>query len=152
MTDLAFRRACSDDLAAIIAMLADDMLGAEREDPGTPLNPRYLEAFAAIAADPSQFLVVAERSGDVVGCLQISFIPGLSHRGMVRGQIESVRVAAARRGHGIGGHMMRFAIAECRRRGCGIVQLATSKSRSDAQRFYAELGFVASHEGMKLTL
>lgn len=133
-------------------MLADDALGAKREDASTPLDRRYADAFASIAADPNQRLVVAERGGIAIGCLQITFIPGLSHRGMVRGQIESVRVARSERGGGIGGRMIRFAIDECRRHGCGSIQLATSKSRIDAQRFYARLGFVASHEGMKLVL
>lgn len=151
-TDPIFRPAGIDDLAAIVAMLADDALGAERENARTPLDPRYAAAFAAIASDPNQRLVVADRGGDVIGCLQISFVPGLSHRGQLRGQIEGVRVARSERGGGIGGRMIRFAIDECRSRGCGVVQLATSKSRVDARRFYAALGFVASHEGMKLTL
>ena len=136
----------------MVAMLADDALGSEREDASTPLNARYSEAFVSITADPNQFLVVADRGGVVIGCLQITFIPGLSHQGSLRGQIESVRVARSERGGGIGGRMIAFAIAECRRRGCKIVQLSTSKSRIEAQRFYARLGFVASHEGMKLAL
>lgn len=152
MTDLVFRPAGIDDLTAIVAMLADDALGAEREDASTPLDPRYAAAFAAIACDPNQRLLVADRGGDVIGCLQISFVPGLSHRGRLRGQIEGVRVARSERGGGIGGRMIRFAIEECRERGCGVVQLATSKSRVDARRFYVALGFVASHEGMKLVL
>jgi GNAT superfamily N-acetyltransferase len=150
--DVAFRAARGDDLPAIVAMLADDPLGAGREDAGTPLDPRYVEAFAAIRADPNQLLVVAERGATVVGCLQITFIPGLSHLGMLRGQIESVRVSRVERGGGTGGRMIRFAIDACRDRGCGIVQLTTDKGRPDAHRFYAGLGFTASHEGMKLAL
>ncbi len=152
MTALSFRTARIDDPPCIVAMLADDALGAQREDASEPLDPRYADAFAAIAADPNQRLVVAERNGRTVGCCQITVIPGLSHRGMSRGQIEGVRVAGSERGGGIGGRMIRFAIEECRRRGCGTVQLATSKSRVEAQRFYRRLGFVASHEGMKLSL
>ncbi|MDP4021753.1 GNAT family N-acetyltransferase [Methylobacterium sp. NEAU 140] len=133
-------------------MLADDPLGAAREDAGDPLDPRYAAAFAAIEADPNQLLVVADRGGAVIGCLQITVVPGLSHRGMRRGQIESVRVASSERGRGIGERMIRFAVEICRDRGCGMVQLATSKTRRDAQRFYARLGFAASHEGMKLVL
>ena len=152
MTELVFRPAGGDDLAAIVALLADDELGAAREDASTPLNPRYTAAFAAIAADPNQLLLVADRGGDIVGCLQLTAMPGLTRLGMWRGQIEGVRVARSERGSGVGGQMIRFAIAECRRRGCGIVQLTTDKSRPDAHRFYAGLGFVASHEGMKLAL
>nr|WP_248291361.1 GNAT family N-acetyltransferase [Neoroseomonas marina] len=130
-------------------MLADDVLGAAREKPG---DPGYDEAFAAIAADANQFLAVVEIAGRVAGCLQLSFIPGLSHRGMWRGQIESVRIAAEARGGGLGRQMFEWAIDQCRARGCGIVQLTTNKSRGDARRFYETLGFVASHEGMKLKL
>jgi ribosomal protein S18 acetylase RimI-like enzyme len=152
MKDLIFRAAAEADLPAIIAMLADDALGATREDPRLPLHPAYLAGFAAITADPHQFLVVAERAGAVVGVFQLSLLPGLSHKGLWRGQIESVRVAANCRGEGIGEQMIRHAIALARSKGCGAVQLTTNKSRQDAKRFYARLGFEASHEGMKLKL
>jgi len=152
MPDLTFRRATAADLEDIVALLADDELGRKREDPDPPLNPRYIDAFAAIDADRNQFLAVVEESGDIVGCLQLSFIPGLSRLGLWRGQIESVRIASSRRGSGLGKRMFEWAIAECRRRRCEIVQLTTDKSRADARRFYEGLGFVASHEGMKLAL
>ena len=147
-----FRRAEAGDVAAIVALLADDSLGAARENPGPPLDPAYLAAFAAIDADPNQFLAVVVRQGRIIGCLQLSFIPGLSHRGLTRGQIESVRIASTERGGGLGRQMFDWAIAECRRRGCGLVQLTTDKTRADARRFYESLGFVASHDGMKLKL
>jgi ribosomal protein S18 acetylase RimI-like enzyme len=152
MSDPIFRRATAEDLPAIVALLADDALGSGREDPGPPLNPAYAEAFAAIDRDPNQLLAVTVEDGAVTGCLQLSFIPGLSRLGLWRGQIESVRIAAARRGSGLGRAMFDWAIAECRRRGCGLVQLTTDKARPDALRFYEKLGFVASHEGLKLTL
>lgn len=147
-----FRRAEAGDVAAIVALLADDSLGAARENPGPPLDPAYLAAFAAIDADPNQVLAVVERQGRIIGCLQLSFIPGLSHRGLTRGQIESVRIASTERGGGLGRQMFDWAIAECRRRGCGLVQLTTDKTRTDARRFYESLGFVATHDGMKLKL
>jgi ribosomal protein S18 acetylase RimI-like enzyme len=152
MNDLTFRRASAADLEDIVALLADDELGRKREDPDPPLNPRYIDAFAAIDADRNQFLAVVEEGGQIVGCLQLSFIPGLSRLGLWRGQIESVRIASTRRGGGLGKRLFEWAIEECRKRGCEIVQLTTDKSRTDARRFYEGLGFVASHEGMKLTL
>ena len=152
MNDLIFRRANAADLEDIVALLADDELGRKREDPDPPLNPRYIDAFAAIDADRNQFLAVVEEGGEIVGCLQLSFIPGLSRLGLWRGQIESVRISSARRGGGLGKRMFEWAIDECRKRRCEIVQLTTDKSRADARRFYEQLGFVASHEGMKLTL
>ena len=97
-------------------------------------------------------MAVLEDAGEVAGYLQLTFIPGLSLKGMLRGQIESVRIAASRRGRGFGHVMLTWAIEECRRRGCGLVQLTMHKSRDDTLRFYESLGFVASHEGFKLNL
>lgn len=152
MSELIFRPAKAADLPGIVAMLADDQLGSQREDASLPLNSRYTDAFAAIDADPNQFLAVVEIEGQLAGCLQLTFVPGLSRLGMRRGQIESVRIAADQRGAGLGRRMFEWAIEQCRERGCELVQLTTDKTRPDALRFYESLGFVASHEGMKLSL
>jgi GNAT superfamily N-acetyltransferase len=149
---VAVRKAQPADLPAIVAMLADDVLGQTREEASASLDPVYTTAFAAIERDPNQFMAVLEDEGEVVGYLQLTFIPGLSVKGMLRGQIESVRIASSRRGRGFGRTMLEWAIAECRRRGCGMVQLTMNKAREDAARFYQSLGFVASHEGFKLAL
>lgn len=150
--DISIREAALADVAAIVVMLADDALGAQREDTGFPLRESYQSAFAAIDADPNQLLAVVEDGDEIIGCMQISFIPGLSRMGMWRGQIESVRIASHIRGSGIGRQMIVWAIEQCRERGCGLVQLTTDKSRSDALRFYQSLGFTDSHEGLKLSL
>jgi ribosomal protein S18 acetylase RimI-like enzyme len=152
MTAPVFRPARPADLAAIVALLADDELGATREIAADPPHHRYVAAFQAIARDPNQILVVAECEGEVAGCLQVTIIPGLSRTGMTRGQIESVRISRSRRGGGLGRDMIRHAINECRRRGCGLVQLTTDAKRPDAIRFYESLGFTPSHVGMKLAL
>ncbi|WP_441613063.1 MULTISPECIES: GNAT family N-acetyltransferase [unclassified Cupriavidus] len=152
MEQVIFRAAVADDLPAIVGLLADDALGSQRETVGSPLDERYLRAFAAIEADPNQRLVVAVHAGMVVGTLQLSFIPGIARRGAWRGQIEAVRVAAAQRSTGLGQRMFEWAIGQCRSRGCSLVQLTTDKGRPDAHRFYERLGFVASHEGYKLSL
>ncbi|EHK66169.1 GNAT family N-acetyltransferase [Achromobacter arsenitoxydans] len=151
-SQLVFRRARLADLPAIVAMLADDALGAAREDASVPLNPSYTAAFGAIQQDPNQFLAVVEQDAQVVGCLQLSFIPGLSRLGLWRGQIESVRIASSYRGAGLGRAMFEWAIEQCRAQGCGLVQLTTDRARPDARRFYESLGFTASHDGMKLNL
>jgi GNAT superfamily N-acetyltransferase len=152
MAVFTFRRAASDDLPAIVALLADDPIGSGRESAGLQLDPCYAAAFAAIERDPNQLVAVAERGGKVIGVLQLSFIPGLTRRGMWRGQIEGVRVAPAERGAGIGRAMLLWGIEECRKRGCGLIQLTSDKRRSDAHAFYAALGFRATHEGYKLML
>ncbi len=149
---MQIRRAGKADLMPLIRLLADDPLGLVREDTVDPPHESYVAAFAAISRDPNQYLAVLELDGEVVGTLQLSFIPGLSRCGMWRGQIEAVRIAAAHRGTGLGRLAFEWAIGECRRRGCGLVQLTTDKTRPDAMRFYQSLGFAASHEGMKLNL
>ena len=149
MDTLVVRAATRDDVQAIVAMLADDALGSAREAPG---HPAYDAAFAAIDADPNQVLAVAVLAGQVVGTLQISFLPGLSHRGAWRGEIEAVRIASDRRGQGLGAQLLRWAIEQCRARGCRLVQLTTNAARVDAQRFYEHLGFARSHIGFKLLL
>ena len=136
-------------------MLADDPLGAKRERFETPLPESYLHAFAEIDADANNELVVACLGGDagaVVGVLQLTFIPYLTHQGSRRALIEGVRVASSQRSAGFGTQLFEWAIARARERGCRMVQLTTDKSRPDAKRFYEALGFVASHEGMKLAL
>lgn len=152
MSKLVFRRAKAEDLAAIVQLLLDDVLGQAREDSSRAVGAGYTAAFAAIDADPHQLLVVAAEGEEVVGTLQLSFIPGLARRGAWRGQIEAVRVASSLRGRGIGKEMVEWAVSECRRRGCSHVQLTTDKRRTDAHRFYDRLGFVASHLGYKLTI
>ena len=148
-----FRSARQSDLADIIRLLADDDLGSTREVVSDPVDIRYLAAFAAIEADPNQLLAVAiDETDRVVGCLQLSFLPGLSRTGMWRGQIESVRIAKSHRGSGLGSQFIEWAIARCAERGCGLVQLTSDKTRADSIRFYEKLGFVASHEGLKRNL
>lgn len=149
MSDVAFRAATAADVPAIVALLADDVLGAQREKPG---DAAYGAAFDAIDADMNQVMAVADADGRVVGCLQLTFIPGLSLRGAWRGQIESVRVAADQRGSGLGRRMIGWAIEQCRARGCSMVQLTSNASRADARRFYEGLGFEASHVGFKRSL
>lgn len=147
---ITIRRAVAADVHPIVAMLADDPLGAQRETPG---DPAYLKAFEVIDADPHQYLAVAvDDAGDVVGTLQLTFTFGLSRLGMTRATVEAVRVRSDQRGSGLGEHLMRWAIDEARARGCGLVQLTTDASRVDAHRFYERLGFTASHVGMKLSL
>ncbi|HEX3783283.1 MAG TPA: GNAT family N-acetyltransferase [Pseudonocardiaceae bacterium] len=146
---LTVRRARRADLDEIVAMLADDELGAKREAPG---DPRYLAAFDALDADPNQFLAVAELDGEVVGTLQLSYLAGLSRIGATRAQIEAVRVRADQRGSGLGKMLFEWAIEQARQRGAVLVQLTTDASRADAHRFYERLGFVPSHVGMKLAL
>jgi GNAT superfamily N-acetyltransferase len=150
MNDLEIRRATTADVPDIVAMLADDPLGAERESPDD-LSP-YLTAFARVADDPHQHLVVAVRGRRVIGTLHLTVIPGLSRRGATRALVEAVRVHADARGSGLGTHLIEWAVAESRRQGCALVQLTSDVTRTDAHRFYERLGFTASHIGFKMAL
>ncbi|MET7450444.1 GNAT family N-acetyltransferase [Streptomyces sp. NPDC005574] len=150
MGDLEIRPATRDDIPAIVAMLADDPLGAQLESPDD-LAP-YLAALERLSTDPNQHLVVAVRAGQVAGTLQLTVIPGLSRRGATRSIIEGVRVHADERGSGLGTQFIEWAVDESRRQGCQLVQLTSDATRTDAHRFYERLGFTASHVGFKLTL
>ncbi|MFI0513180.1 GNAT superfamily N-acetyltransferase [Streptomyces canus] len=150
MGDLEIRPATTDDVPAIVGMLADDPLGAQRESPDD-LNP-YLAALERLSSDPNQHLVVATRGDRVVGTLQLTIVPGLSRRGATRSIIEAVRIHADERGSGLGSRLIEWAIEESRRQNCQLVQLTSDNTRTDAHRFYERLGFTASHVGFKLTL
>lgn len=148
----SFRRARREDVPGIVRLLADDPLGAKREKYGDPLPSPYHAAFAAIDADPNNELVVVDLGGEVVGVLQLTFIPYLTYQGGWRALIEGVRIDSRFRSGGLGRRLFEWAIGRAVERGCHLVQLTSDKARPDAIRFYESLGFVASHEGMKLPL
>lgn len=150
---VVLRRAVRQDIEAIVALLAADQLGATRDRVAAEedLYP-YLRAFDAIDADPAHLLLVGIDDDQVLATMQLSFLPGLARRGALRAQIEAVRVRQDYRSRGLGAALVEWAIAEARRRQCALLQLTTDKSRADAHRFYERMGFVASHEGMKLSL
>ncbi|UNO40920.1 GNAT family N-acetyltransferase [Streptomyces sp. MST-110588] len=150
MSDYEIRPATEDDLPAIVAMLADDHLGATRESPDD-LTP-YRTAYERLAQDPNQHLIVAVREGRPVGTLQLTVVPGLSRRGATRSIIEGVRVHSDERGNGLGTRLIDWAVEESRALGCQLVQLTSDATRVDAHRFYERLGFEASHLGFKRPL
>lgn len=148
---MEYRDATEADLPAIVHMLADDRFGAGRERDVSPLPPSYLAGFRAMLAQGGRIILAGE-DGAVVGCMQLNIIHGVSQQGQSRAQVEGVRVDSAMRGKGIGAAMMRHAIAEARAAGCVVLQLTTNLGRTEAQAFYARLGFTHSHAGMKITL
>ena len=150
--NVSFRPANREDVLAIVAMLADDPLGAQRERFDEPLPQSYYAAFDAIHNDPNNELVVATLSDTVVAVLQITFIPYLTYQGGWRALIEGVRVSKEFRSQGVGRQLFLWAIARAKERNCHLIQLTTDKNRSEALRFYEELGFAATHHGMKLKL
>jgi ribosomal protein S18 acetylase RimI-like enzyme len=149
---MEFRTATHADLPSIVRLLADDPLGATRERYTEPLPAPYIAAFEAMEKQGGNEILVAIVDGAIAGCLQLTIIPGIARMGAIRAQIEGVRVDRTRRSEGVGEALIKHAIERARTRGCTLVQLTTDKSRKDAYRFYERLGFVASHEGMKLDL
>ena len=154
---LTFRTATRTDVPAILALLADDDIARARAAAGEAPVPEAVDAalwaaFEAIDADPRNDLIVAEADGAVVGTCQLTFTPSLSRGGAERMTIEAVRVRTDLRGQGVGRALMEWSLARARERGCRLAQLTTDKRRTDAHRFYASLGFAATHEGMKLML
>lgn len=152
MSELIFRPAKREDLPSIVRMLADDDLGSQRERFEDPLPESYYKAFERIANDVNHELIVVDIDGEVVGTLQLMFLPSISYQGGVRAQVESVRVDRKFRGRGIGSKMMKWVVERARGRDAHLVQLTTHRSREDAHRFYERLGFTKSHLGMKLNL
>lgn len=148
---IAFRDAAEADLPEIVRLLADDRFGRGRERNETPLPECYARGFRAMLAQGGR-LILAEQDGAVVGCLQFNVLHGVSQQGQSRAQVEGVRVDSARRGSGIGAALMRHAMEEARAGGCGVMQLTTRTDRTEAQGFYARLGFTHSHAGMKASL
>lgn len=147
--EVAFRRAGRHDLAALVTLLADDPLGADRE---TAELGSYEAAFTEIDADPRHLLVVGELQGEIVACLQATVLPCLTHGGRRRAQLEGVRVSDRLRRSGVGRAMLAWTIEWAVANGCGVVQLTTDKARPEALSFYESAGFVATHEGLKLPL
>ncbi len=174
---VTIRRATRDDVPAICALYDDleraahrdgDEDGSSREEPSNKTRQREppgertrtmseaksssFEAFDDIDARPNDTLYVADIGGRVVGTFQLTILRYLTYAGARVGLIEAVEVAEGERNKGIGSQMMRFAIDEARRQKCNRVQLTSNKRRKDAHRFYERLGFVATHEGLKLFL
>lgn len=148
-----FRGANAGDLPALVRMLANDPLGARREQYEMPLPDAYVRAFEAIDRDPFNELVVAVDEDDApIAMLQLTLTPYLTHRGGWRASIEGVRVDERYRDAGLGRRLLEHAIDKARARGCHVVQLTSDKQRPDAIRFYERMGFKATHEGMKLGL
>lgn len=147
---VVFREAAMADLAAMVALLADDMLGQQREVVSDPPLPAYVEALRAVLENPHDTMIVAEDGGRVVGCAQLTVLNGISRQGARRGLIESVRVASDLRSSGVGEALIRELIARARAADCRMVQLTTDARRERAHAFYRRLGFEATHVGMKL--
>ena len=151
--DLIFRKAEEDDIPIIVKLLADDDLGSKREDYKAPLPKSYYDAFQNILQDKNQELIILENfNKEIIGTLQLTFIPYLTYQGGLRAQIEAVRIHKKFRGKGFGKKIFKWAIKRSIEKSAHLVQLTTDKQRPGAIEFYKALGFIDSHIGMKLHL
>lgn len=146
-----FRKATEKDMPLIVELMADDILGKKRENFQTPLPKAYLEAFKKIDSDENQELMVVENDDfEIIGTFQLTFIQYINYCGGLRAQIESVMVKTDKRGLGIGKKMFEWAINRAKEKNAHVLQLTTDKQRPRALKFYEDLGFKATHEGMKM--
>jgi len=145
------RKATENDISTIVEMIADDELGKKRENFKNPLPKEYINAFKKIKSDDNQELIVVENeNSEIIGTLQLSFIQHLTYCGGIRAQIEAVRIRKDKRRLGIGKMMFEWAINRAKERNAHLLQLTTDKNRPKAIKFYEDLGFKATHEGMKI--
>jgi GNAT superfamily N-acetyltransferase len=149
---MIIRKATEEDLSFLVKLLANDPLGKKRECYQEPLPESYRNAFLEINADKNNFLAVVEENGVIIGTLQLTFISYLTYQGGKRALIEGVRIDESYRGKGLGKKLIEWAIEKAREQGCHMIQLTTDKTRPEALEFYKNLGFIASHEGLKLSL
>jgi len=148
---MKFREATEKDVVKIVEMIADDKLGKTRENFQIPLPKEYINAFEVINADQNQELIVVENeAAEIIGTLQLSFLQYLTYQGGIRAQIEAVRIRKDQRGKGLGKQLFKWAIERAKSKNAHVLQLTTDKKRQNAIVFYEELGFTASHEGMKM--
>ena len=152
MTKLKIRNALLDDIPMVVRLLSNDPLGSERESYQKPLPNQYYVAFTEIDSDKNNFLMVVEDDNNIIGTMQLTILHHMTHQGGKRAQIEGVRIDENYRGKGIGKHMIEWAINKARTLGCHLVQLTTDKKRPEALKFYQQIGFVDSHEGLKFHL
>ncbi len=147
---IIFREAQIEDLPKLVALLMDDELGQSYEN--SIYLTLYEQAFKAILVDPNHLVLIIASDHEILGCVQISYLPNLTFKGTWRAQLEGVRIDKKNRGQGLGKQLIKEAIALARARGCGIIQLTTNKTRLKTVAFYESLGFQNTHDGMKLHL
>jgi GNAT superfamily N-acetyltransferase len=148
---MIFRKARENDVLQIVEMIADDELGNTRENFKIPLPNEYIDAFRKINSDENQELIVVENENtEIIGTLQLTFIQYLTYRGGIRAQIEAIRIRKDQRGMGLGKKILKWAIKRVKEKKAHVLQLTTDKKRPKAIKFYEDLGFKASHEGMKM--
>jgi len=150
--NLSLRSAEENDLPQIVALFMEDELGAMRESLSDPLLPSYHKVFQAITADKNQALLVVDYNRELIGICHLTFMPSLSFKGSWRLNLENIHIAKSFQNQGIGTWMLQKAIALGKEKGCRFIQLTTNKKRFRAKAFYEKLGFIATHEGMKLCL
>ena len=153
---MKFRQAKLQDLDYLINLLHNDDLGKNRESVDKSSLLSYKKALENILEDPNAQLILGidedEDKDKIIAMAQVNFLTYLTYQGGMRAQIEGVRVDETYRGQGLGKQLINHIIEVARNKGCHMVQLTTNKLRPNAIKFYENIGFESTHEGMKLNL
>jgi len=137
MEKIAIRVATPGDLPEILELFRQ----LDPEDrPVLPLA-EAVGVLEKIDSYPDYHVYVAHRNGHTVGTFALLIVDNLAHMGARSGIAEDVVVAADWRRRGIGRQMMHFAMQKCREAGCYKLAVSSNRRRSDAHRFYKNLGF-----------
>ncbi len=152
ISNINIRKAKREDVPHIVNLLANDLLRKQREHFQEPLPQQYYDAFTEIDNDKNNYLIVVEDGDKIIGTLQLTIVTYLTYQGGKRCQIEGVRIDESYRKKGLGKQMIEWAINKAHELDCHLVQLTMDKKRLETIEFYKNLGFVASHEGLKLHL
>ncbi len=137
MSDLLIRPARLDDCATLYRFLCD-------------LEETTLDATAFRAiyrhnlTDPWLHYLIAEADGEVVGCITCHVQYLLHHTGKVA-EIQELFVADGWRNRQVGRQLVAALEALGRREQWLTLEVTSSQRRTDAHRFYEQLGFAPSH-------
>lgn len=142
---IAIRAASATDAAVLAGLWAElDRLHAT-------LQPRFFRAGARgerflreALADPQRAILIAESAQVAVGAVEVRLYDTPSHPLMVqrrRAFVDDLVVAPAARRHGVGRALMEAAQRWARARGAEELVLTVWAGNTEAERFYARLGY-----------
>lgn len=128
---MQIRDAVSADAAALAGLINE--LGYE-------VSPAGVEERLAAQVAMGLGTLVAEADGVVIGCASWSLMRVLHRPGPV-GRASMLVVSQAARRKGVGRALMAAVEARCVSLGCVLVEVTSNIRRTDAHRFYEDLGY-----------
>ncbi|MGH9067423.1 MAG: GNAT family N-acetyltransferase [Acidimicrobiales bacterium] len=143
------RTASSDDLVAILRLLAERDAGGRRSGEPSDLERR---TWTQILGTAGLTVYLAEIEREAVGTATVMTMPNLTNGCAPTAFVEAVVVAVSHRRRGVATTIMRRILRDTRESGCNKVQLLSHKRHAGdgGHRLYAALGFQAEAEGFRL--